>query len=257
METFGKALGTWRKARRLSQLGLAGEAGVSSRHIAFLETGRARPSPDMVERLGAALALPLAARNRLLGLAGFAPRHGPRLWSDAEMAPVHAAVTHMLERHAPYPALALDRLWSVLRLNGPARALFAPFGAGEGTSLLALMTSGALRPAIENWPEVARHAALRLRTESAAQGGAPELEAAAARLWEEAGPGAPEAGPVSPVVLRARPARPRLSLFAVIAQFGAPTDALIEDVRIEFYFPADAETEAALRGGERPLSPRS
>ncbi|MFN3261978.1 MAG: helix-turn-helix domain-containing protein [Pikeienuella sp.] len=245
MEGFGDELRSWRKARRLSQMGLAAAADVSARHIACIETGKARPSAEMVARLAEALALPLPARNRLLARAGFAPRWRARDWPEAEMAPVRAAIRHMLESHAPFPGLAVDRLWRILALNGPARALFGPLGIGEGADLLALMVSGALAPHVENWPEVARHAALRLRSESAAQGGAPELDHAAERLAAEAGPGGEQAGPVIPVILRAGGAR--LSLFAALAAFATPADETLEDLRIELYFPADPETEAALR----------
>ncbi len=245
MNDFPQALRMWRKTRRFSQLGLAVEASVSARHIAFLETGRARPSPAMVGRLGDALRLPLAARNRLLTLAGFASRYPGRAWDVAEMAPIRAAMHHSLERHAPYPALAVDRLWSVVAMNAPARTMFGTLGIGEGGSLLDLMVSGILPPLIENWPAVAHHAAQRLRTESAAQGGVARLDAVADTLAAVPGAGQTVLGPVVPTIYRLGAVR--LSLFAIIAQFGTPEDMTIDDVKIEFYFPADTATDVALR----------
>jgi transcriptional regulator with XRE-family HTH domain len=109
MSSFPSLLKTWRGRRRYSQLALALAANVSPRHLAFLETGRASPSPSMIERLSNALELPLPARNQLLHEAGFAARYPARAWTDAALAPLRAAVERMLERHAPYPGL--DRPW--------------------------------------------------------------------------------------------------------------------------------------------------
>ncbi|HVY90309.1 MAG TPA: helix-turn-helix transcriptional regulator [Hyphomonadaceae bacterium] len=245
MTSFQKALKDWRQARRFSQLDLASEANVSSRHIAFLETGRARPSPDMIERLGDALQIPLAARNQMLTLAGFAARYPGRRWDAAEMAPIRSALEHTLERHAPYPGLAIDRLWTVVRLNRPAKALFGQLGISEGGSLLDLMVSEGLPPLIENWSEVAYHAAKRLRIESAAQGGVPMLDQVADKLSAAAGADQKHVGPVVPTIYRA--GSTRLSLFAIIAQFGTPEDLMLDDLKIELFFPTDPETERVLR----------
>ncbi len=245
MADFPEALKEWRSKRRLSQLELAAEADVSARHIAFLETGRARPSPAMIGRLGEALRIPLAARNQMLTLAGFAARYPGRQWDADEMAPVRAAVDRTLERHAPYPAIAVDRLWAVIRMNRPAQMLFGELGLVEGGSLLDLVLSDHLPPLIENWPDVAHHSAQRLRTESAAQGGVPRLDRAADKLAATPGAGRTKIGPVVPTIYRA--GTTRLSLFAIIAQFGTPEDLTLDDLKIELFFPADPETEQALR----------
>jgi transcriptional regulator with XRE-family HTH domain len=244
MTTFTQSLKTWRQMRRLSQLDLACEAEVSARHISFLETGRARPSRQMVERLGVALNLPLAARNQLLTHAGFAARYQTTPLTDVAMQPVRLAIAHMLNQHAPYPALAIDRLWSVLRMNAPAKMLFGQVGVGEGDSLLDLMMSDALPPLVENWPEVAQSVAQRLRLESAAQGGVPAFEHVAAHLQRE-GHSAVRGGPVIATIYRLGPHR--LSLFATIAQFGTPDDLTLDDMKIELYFPADPATDRVLR----------
>ncbi len=247
MSDFPQTLKTWRKARRLSQLDLAVEAEVSSRHLSFLETGRARPSAEMIGRLVDALQLPLSARNQMLTVAGFAARYPARDWSAEDMAPVRAAVDYTLERHAPYPAIAIDRLWTVVNMNAPAKQLFGFVGLVEGDSLLDLMVSDALPSVIENWPDVAHHAAQRLRTESAAQGGVAELDSAADVLAAVGGVGRAPLGPVAPTIFRAGPLR--LSLFGTIAQFGTPEDLTLDDLRIELYFPADKATEKVLRAG--------
>lgn len=245
MSQFSQTLKSWRKARRLSQLDLALAADVSSRHISFLETGRAGPSPDMIQRLGDALQMPMSARNQMLTGAGFAARHEARQWNADDMAPIRGAVDYMLDGHAPYPAIAVDRMWTMLRLNGPARALFGQLGVSDGDSLLDLLISDLPPQVIENWPDVAHHAAHRLRTESAAAGGLPEFERVIAHLSAVEGERQQPPGPVVPTIYRAGPLR--LSLFATIAQFGTPEDLLLEDMKIELYFPADQDTDAALR----------
>ncbi|WP_299691861.1 helix-turn-helix transcriptional regulator [uncultured Tateyamaria sp.] len=245
MSDFPGTLRTWRKARRLSQLDLAGEADVSARHISFLESGRARPSRDMIARLGDALTLPLDARNQMLTHAGFAARYPARAWDAADMAPIRAAVDHMLAVHDPYPALALDRLWTVLDMNAAATRLYAMLGVRVGGSLLDLLMSDHLPPLVENWAQVAYHSCLRLRTESAAQGGVPDLDRAADHLGKSAMAPPETRNPVVPTVLRAGDLR--LSLFATIAQFGTPEDVALEEMKVELFFPADAATETALR----------
>lgn len=245
MTAFPQTLKTWRKAKRFSQLALAVEADVSSRHISFLETGRARPSREMISRLGDAMQLPLAARNQMLTHAGFAARYPGRTWDAEEMAPIRAAVDHTLTSHAPYPALAIDRLWTIVRMNRPAALLFGQFDVGEGDSLLELMTSDSLPGVVENWPEVAHHVAQRLRTESAAQGGVDALDQAADRLGQVP-QGEPQARlPIVPTILRT--GDQRLSMFSTIAQFGTPEDLTLDELKIELYFPADEETKAVFQ----------
>ncbi|MEM8601373.1 MAG: helix-turn-helix transcriptional regulator [Bacteroidota bacterium] len=248
MTPFGSFLQTWRKTRRYSQLHLAGEAGVSARHLSFLETGRAHPSREMVDRLGEALALPLVARNQLLSYAGFAARYSGHSWDADEMAPIRAAVAYTLDRHAPYPALALDRLWTIVRLNKPAQALYAQLGVGVGDSLLDLVMSDVMPERIENWPEVAHQTAHQLWNESAAQGGVPQLDRAAAHLAQQAGRsidlGDAELGPVTPTIYCAGALR--LSLFSTMSHFSTPRDVTLDDFKIELFFPADEATKAAL-----------
>ncbi|MEM7546534.1 MAG: helix-turn-helix transcriptional regulator [Pseudomonadota bacterium] len=245
MSAFPQSLKTWRQTRRFSRLDLALEADVSARHISFLETGRARPSQEMVARLGEALRLPLDARNQLLSHAGFAARYPGRNWQTADMAPIRRAVDHMLTGHAPYPALALDRRWIIKGMNAQARALYGLLGVGDDDSLVDLMVSDSLPPLIENWPAVAHHAAQRLRTESMAQGGVAELDAAAAHLSRVARPLDRGLEPVVPTILNTGTVR--LSMFATIAQFGTPEDVTLDDLKIELYFPADEPTALALR----------
>jgi len=245
MTHFSDTLKTWRKMRRYSQLELAGEAGISSRHLSFLETGRSNPSRDMIGRLGDALDLPLAVRNQLLSQAGFAVRYPHRRWDSEDMAPIRAAITHTLKQHAPYPAIAIDRHWTIMEMNHPAEQLFGLIGAKIGISLIDVVLDPQVQAMIENWPEVAHHSAHRLRTESASRGGDERLDAAVNALSRAPLPHGARTGPVIPTIYRTGDLR--LSLFTTIAQFGTPEDLALDDLKIELFFPSDKETEATLR----------
>ncbi len=240
MNDFSTTLRTWRTARRYSQLDLAMQAEISARHLSFLETGRSRPSREMVVRLGEALELPLDARNQMLTDAGFAVRYAAQDWNDEAMAPIRRAVSRQLERHMPYPGLAVDRHWTIRQANAAAITLFAPFGVGVGSSLLDLMISDILPQVVENWPEVAHQAALRLRTESAAQGGIPEFTEAIRYLTVAAASHETSSSPVIPTILKM--GDQRLSMFATISQFGTPQDLFLDDLKIELYHPIDEAT---------------
>jgi transcriptional regulator with XRE-family HTH domain len=255
MTGFSETLRDWRRQRRMSQLSLALEADVSARHIAFLETGRARPSRRMVMHLAEVLALPHGARNAMLGSAGYAPHYPEMPLDGAEMTALSGALARTIGRHDPYPGLVLDRLWRIVALNAAALRLLAPIGLGQGGSLLdALATPGAGAAAIENWGEVGHHTMLRLRSESRRAGGIPELDAAVRALAADpavaawAPPDRPRA--VLPTVFRAGPVR--LSLFSVFAEFGTAEEVRVSDMRIELMFPADAATRALLERAPGP-----
>ena len=245
---FGDVLKDWRRQRRLSQLDLGLGANVSARHISFLETGRARPSRTMVLHLCDELAVPRAARNRMLVAAGFAPAYAERDAADPELGPANEALDWMLDQHAPYPALALDRHWRLMRLNRTAAAMLSQLGLTRGDSLLeALLTSTALRSAVENLPEVAFHVRRRLRTELTHFGDDPVL----ARAIDALEPLAADLPDPLGVLPAAVPARYRfgdrtLNLFSIFAQFGTVEDIALAEIRVELMFPADEATREAL-----------
>lgn len=251
-ESFGSAIKRWRSLRRLSQMELALEAGVSARHLCFLETGRARPSRSMVTTLADALDIPREARNALLEAAGYAALFRARPADDPLLALPMEALAWTIDRHAPYPAFALDRHWRLVRANAPAEAMLAAAQIGVGDSLLeAFSPDGALRALIENWPEVGRYLLARLRTEIGALGGDPVLEAAVRTLAADRRIAAREAlgGPIAPVLpVIYRLGAQRLSFFSTIAHFGGAEDLALTDLRIEHLFPADEATKAALTG---------
>lgn len=247
-ENFGTLLKSWRSRRRMSQLDLGLAADVSPRHISFLETGRARPSRQMVLQLSESLEVPRESRNTLLTAAGFARAYRARSLDDAGMSEMRAAIEWMLGRHDPFPAIAFDRHWRLVRTNECATALLEPLGLGEGASLLeAFISGGPFTQALENREEVARLMVSRLRTESAHLGGDPVLADAADRIAATLADGAPRPGTMPAVI----PARYNvngmtLSLLSTVAQFGTTEDIILADLRIELMFPADDRTRAAL-----------
>lgn len=241
MLNYANLLKEWRKQRRLSQLSLAMEADVSARHISFLETGRARPSTDMIVHLCDVLNIPVDARNQMMKAAGFAPRYASTPLTDAAMAPVRLAITRMLDRHAPYPGLVLDRYWNAVKLNAPAMSLFAPLGLVEGGCFLDLVTNPIMPELVENWPEVAHHTMLRLRAESLAAGGLHQLDEAASLLSKAAQCSDPKTNaPTIPTVYRF--GGQRLSLFGTITQFSTVNDETLADLKVELFYPTDEKT---------------
>jgi transcriptional regulator with XRE-family HTH domain len=252
---LGTLLREWRRRRRLSQLDLALEAGVSARHLSFLETGRSRPSREMVLQLAEQLDVPLRDRNQLLLAAGFAPAYGERGIDAPELEPVRAAIGLVLEGHEPYPAVVVDRWWDLVAANrgidlftaGAAPELLEP---PVNVLRLALHPDGAARR-ILNLGEFRAHLLDRLRRHVALTAD----ERLAALSEEVAGYPAPEpdhgatsgAEIVVPLRLRAPGGGGELRLFSTIATFGTALDVTVAELAIEAFFPADAETAAALR----------
>jgi len=245
---FGTALKEWRTTRRMSQLELGLSAGVSSRHISFLETGRSRPSRGMVFRLCDELEVPFSARNTLLTAAGLSPAYKTRDLSDADMRPVRQAVEWTLNRHDPYPGFALNRHWDVVQMNTSAGLLLGVLGIGQGDNMIeALIDNPAVRRALLNHSEVVQHMILRLRAENAHVGTDRKLEAMIDRLCSVADD-APVQTSIRPAFIPTsyRFGDRTLSLFSTISQFGTAEDIALSELRIELIFPADDETKQFL-----------
>jgi len=245
---FSDQLRDWRARRRLSQLDLALDAGLSQRHISFLETGRSRPSRHAVAQLGEALDIPAAEVDAMLLSAGFAARSSDARWSADTRAAVNASVNHVLQGHAPYPAVAIDRMWTLLNANAPALQFFARLGStGEPNLLRDLMQPGPVRASIVNWAENARALIRLFELEVARRPNDTEARALLQELRQY--PGVTEAirDPVpdtpAPVLsIRFQVDGAVLSLFSMIATIGMSADAALDDIRIETLLPADAAT---------------
>lgn len=254
-ESFGHALKGWRTRRRLSQLALALQAGVSARHIAFLETGRARPSREMVIGLAAAMDVPLHARNALLSAAGFAAIYAARPLDEGTLAPVRAALDQMLTHHDPYPGILLDRHWNLLQANQAATVLLGPLlGDGPDRNVVRqLVGNPQTAETIINWSEVAGDLLTRLRLESVHAGGDSVLDALTALLSADPALArktpplrAASAGPF--IGVRMRSGNTEIALFSLLAEFGAVDDITVRGLRLELFFPANDASAEALRG---------
>jgi transcriptional regulator with XRE-family HTH domain len=246
----------WRTARRLSQLDLALEAGVSSRHLSYVETGKAQPSREMIARLADALDVPLRERNALLIAAGYAPRYRETSLDTPEMAPVRRAVEFILAQQEPFPAFVTNRHWDVVLANQAVARIFGFMRGGPPTHqnvMHQVFDPNDMRPFIANWEELAGDLIRHLHNEVAA---AP-ADTKARTLLEQAlaYPGVPEAwrtrdpgsgpAPLMPSVLRR--GETELRFFSTITTFGTPWDVTLAELRIECMFPMDEETAALCR----------
>jgi transcriptional regulator with XRE-family HTH domain len=251
----GALLREWRQRRNLSQLEVALRSAVSARHLIFIETGRARPSREMVLHLAERLEVPLRERNHLLLAAGFAPVFGERSLDEDEMAPVRAALERFLSAHEPYPAVVFDRHWNIVAGNravayvtrGVAPELLAP---PANVLRIALHPDG-MAARISNLPEWSKYLLGRLRREIEVTRD-PELES----LYDElvAYPG------IAAERDRANPPPPndvllthellledtQLALFSTITSFGTARDVTLAELTIEAFYPANAHTAEAL-----------
>jgi transcriptional regulator with XRE-family HTH domain len=250
---IGDLLRDWRQRRRLSQLDLALEAGVSTRHLSFVETGRAKPSPEMVLHLAGELEVPLRERNRLLLAAGYAPVYEERALDEPEMQPVHDAIQLVLDGHDPYPAITVDRGWALVAHNKAAAVIMAGLPedllAPPMNVLRASLHPDGLAPRIANLGQWKAHLLERLAREAAVTGD-PALRALHEELAAYPAPeDAEPAGAASDVVvpLRLRVPGGELRFFSTVTTFGTPVDITVEELSIESFFPADRETADWLR----------
>lgn len=245
--TFGIALRDWRTRRRHSQMSLALEANISTRHLCCLETGKSKPSRDMITRLSDALQIPRSDRNTLLTAAGFAQSYSERDWASDDLKLIREAVTLMLDNHDPYPAFALNRHWELLEMNKSAMRFVGALGLQVGDSMLDAITSdGAVAGSIKNLPELQSHMRTRLQAESARYGGDPVLDAARVRLGDSYSPMAVQPA-VIPVTFTLGDLE--LSLFSVLAGFSSVEDIAIADMKVELMFPANETTKSILIAG--------
>jgi transcriptional regulator with XRE-family HTH domain len=257
---FAQRLRWWRERRGLSQLALAGKTGISQRHLSFLEVGRAAPRRDMVLRLAEALDVPLRQHNALLLAAGFAPAWRETEFAAPELAQVTKAVDFMLQKQEPFPAVAVDRRWNLLKANGAAVRLVEFFVgplSGDAVNLAdALVAPDVLRPHLVNWSEVVRYFIRTVEADAAADGSdetATLLERLMAYKGVRAAMKTPVAvapsGPVLP--MHFRKGSTSLALFTTIATLGTPQDVTTQELRIESFFPMDVETEGVFRDWAR------
>ncbi len=256
---FGSMLKEWRALRRLSQLDLSLAAGVSARHVAFLETGRTRPSREMVIALAAAMDVPLQSRNHLMQEAGFAAIYKARPLGDVALIPVRNALDLMLDNHNPYPGILLDRHWNLLEANAAAVRLFGPLlGQSTESNLVRRLLDNPSTPdLVRNWGQVAHSWLARLRLEATQAGADIELDALVALLAAEVQRHSCEAlhdATGHPFIdFKLTSGGHEIALFSAMVEFATASDITVRDLRLELFFPAnDASAKGLQNTGAAP-----
>ena len=257
LRPVGEQLREWRRRRRMSQLDLACEADISTRHLSFVETGRAVPSREMLLRLVERLAVPLRERNALLLAAGFAPMFKARALDDPELRIARGVIGRLLAGHAPYPALAVDGHWNLVLANDAV----APLLEGAAADLLAppvnvlrlSLHPRGLASRIVNFGEWRAHLLARLHAQVVASAD-PVLAALLRELADYPVPPDADAAPPHDtggiaVPLRLRTAAGVLNLLSTTTVFGTPVDITLAELALETFFPADEATARALSAG--------
>jgi transcriptional regulator with XRE-family HTH domain len=254
----GRLLQEWRQVRRKSQLDLAMDAGISTRHLSFVESGRANPSRDMVLLLAETLQVPFRERNELLTAAGFAAIYRDAGLGAPDLAQARKAIDLILKHQEPYPAVVMDRHWNLLDSNEAAQRLFAFLLDGSAPpgppNVIRLMFHPAgVRRWVSNWESVAASLIHRMHRE--AVGGAPDD--ATRKLLDEAATlaGVPQRliargmdGPVLPLFpVQFRKDDLAMDFFSMVTTLGTPRDVTLQEIRIECFFPANEATEKAAR----------
>lgn len=245
---FGNLIKNWRGIRRFSQLSLSTETGISSRHISFLETGRAKPSRGSVLTLARALEIPKPIVNDALLAAGFAPEYPAHDLADVDLKPMTDAIATMLHNHAPFPAVVIDGDWQIVGGNAPAMNLmqFLPF-QGSMCVVDALLNDSVENPIFLNWDVIAAWTLTRLQLETSRQGQNGKLADIYKRLAHD--PRCLEAdaayffGNEPYLTMKARINGHDLSLFTMLAEFTTAQDVAMSERRVELFFAADKKTQ--------------
>jgi len=253
---FGVLLRHWRTVRRLSQLDLALDAEISTRHLSCVETGRAQPSREMVLRLAEALQVPLRDRNGLLLAAGYAPLYRDTALDAPELKAARQAIELLIAQLEPYPVFVLDRYWNIQKMSAGAQRFLALFpGCDSVTPLnaprLAFHPRG-LRPFIENWEVVAARIIRRVHREVADNPSDQMLKCFLEELLSY--PNVPsrwsmldwDDSPAPFMTINYQWKNSTLRLFSTLTTFGTAQDVALQELRIESFFPADEGTRTLL-----------
>jgi transcriptional regulator with XRE-family HTH domain len=250
----GILLRQWRDVRGKTQLDLSFDAGVSQKHISFVESGRSTPSRQMLLDLAQALDVPLRERNELLIAAGYAPLYSNYALDTPVMNSISKALQRMLRQHEPFPAMVMDRHWNVLMTNDAAPQLFNCFidmaARPSPRNLLHLIFDPAgMRPFVANWPETARGLLARVYREALGHVIDEKTKALLAELSQYPGVKpewrAPSSGYAMPMIpLSFVKDGVTLNYFSMITTVGTPQTVTAEELRLECMFPADDSTES-------------
>lgn len=256
---FGRMLKSWRERRKFSQLSLSLEAGVSQRHVSFMESGRAQPSREMILHLSEALDIPWRDRNRLFHAAGFAPAYTQRNLDDEDMDAVRAVLQKMLQHHEPWPALVMNHHWDILMHNDAAGRFMGLLGepealwqavdpTGNHNAMRLVFHEAGMQPKISNWKEVATFLLCRMEKEVSAD---PNYEPLA-ELYDELCryPNLPsdwrnqlwESTPPPVLTMQLEHNGMHVNTYSVLSSFGTALDITAASLHVETFFPADEQS---------------
>ncbi|HEY4535500.1 MAG TPA: helix-turn-helix transcriptional regulator [Enteractinococcus sp.] len=251
VEDVGGLLRTWRQRRRLTQLELAHASQVSTRHLSFVETGRARATPEMLLHLAEHLEIPLRERNRLLLAGGYAPAYPEHQLTGVPMAVISDAINRIIDAHDPYPAVVVDRRWDLVASNTAAELLLEEVAEHLLEPPINVMRASlhpeGMAPRIVNLPQWRGYLLAQLHRQAQSTG---DLELTALLEELEAMPGEAEVPADSAqlvVPLQCLVRGRELSLFSMTTVFGMPLEVTISELAIETFYPADSQTAQALR----------
>ena len=256
---FGRLLRQWRARRRMSQLDLAVEAGISSRHVSFIETGRTQPSREMVLLLAHVLDMPLRSRNDLLMAAGFSAMYRATDLEAPALEQARRALDFMLRQQEPYPAIVVDRAWTLLKANSGAVKLVEAFADPDaahewnGNAMRLMFHPRGFRPHIVNWEAMAAALIQWLHRDVLAGFGGADTRKLLDELLQY--PGVPQRWHTLDLDVSTAPFLAiefqkddlHLRFFSTLTSLGTPHDITLQELRVEAFFPADAETEEAYR----------
>lgn len=255
--SVGSLVREWRQQRRLSQMDLALDVGISPRHLSFVETGRSRPSAEVLLAIAERLALPLRTRNSWLLTAGYAPRYSEQAWTSDKMAQIHAALDKLLNAHDPYPGVALDGHWNVVLANAAARRLIGLLPAALREPRVNMFRAS-LHPQgfaalTRNFHEWGSYLVQTLQKQVLASRD-DTVTALAQEVLQY-----PNVAALRPLPLETNEAVPsllipcvmelggqRFSLFTTMTSFGTPRDITLAELSIELFYPSDPETDTLL-----------
>ena len=252
MVSFGELLKGWRVKRSKTQLDLATDIGTTARHLSFLETGRSAPTTTMIMRLCEALKIPFRERNALLRSAGFREYYRERTFDHPEMEVVHHAIDVMLNNHEPFPAVVMDRDWTILKMNRAGQLMIGGLLGGSACTdsknfLMRFLQNPNIKDIILNWDEMVVAIIQRIKRESLEDSEAKHLIESLKEFMD-----VPEdywhvnldesIKPVIPIQWRINENLIG-SMFSVISTFGTPVDVLTQELRIEMVYPANEATE--------------
>ena len=262
MGAFGDLIRKWRTKRNMSQLALATNAGTTSRHLSFLETGRSRPTEEMILRLSATLEVPFRERNMLFRAAGFSNKYQEHDLDSTDMTLVRNTIDSMLKSHEPFPATVLDRKWNIVRMNRISEMMIGSIVENvpqdsDANILELFFHPNGLRQKVLNWPQVARQIIQRIYRESFEHEDAEEQIARLRRIsdlpddWWQV-----DLDNVTQPILTIEMddgQGGKLNMFSLITSFGTPIDVTAQELRIEFNYPADDHTKSFFENIKKSL----